>query len=382
MQARILAFVAALRERGIDVSIAETLDAVAGVAAAGVEREVLRETLAATLVKDEGDRPAFDALFEKAFPLGGADAPAGRRRRRRGGEPGGAEPRPGRRGRDGGTGGTPGDEPEADARAAARPLPAPLRGAPRRATPAALDAGARRQARRRILALPFREYTALDLEDAHDVARELAARLRGRLSRRAGGARRGRLDFRRTIRAAVTTGGVPARLRFRAPRPARPDLVVLCDLSRSVADASGFLLALLAPLGRFFGRVDLYGFVDRPVPIALVDGHVVPDGPLDLHARSDFGRVLVELRERVRPRLGRSTLVLVLGDARNNRRPPRADLLRAMRDRVQRVVWLVPEPRARWDTGDSVLSLYAPACDLVLECVSLGELVRALRRTF
>ena len=112
----------------------------------------------------------------------------------------------------------------------------------------------------------------------------------------------------------------------------------------------------------------------------LQGGHVVPDGPLDLHARSDLGRVLVELAGRERMPLGRSTELLVLGDARNNRLPPRADVLRALRDRVQRLVWLVPEPRARWNTGDSVLGLYAPSCDAVVECMNLAELVRALRR--
>jgi uncharacterized protein with von Willebrand factor type A (vWA) domain len=106
----------------------------------------------------------------------------------------------------------------------------------------------------------------------------------------------------------------------------------------------------------------------------------VPDGPLDLHARSDLGRVLVELAGRERVPLGRSTELLVLGDARNNRLPPRADVLRGLRARVQRLVWLVPEPRVRWDTGDSVLGLYAPSCDAVVECANLAELVRALRR--
>src|SRR5437899_4225231 len=84
MRERILAFVDALRDRGVDVSVAETMDAVAAVAAAGVEREVLRESLAAALVKDEDDRPGFDALFEAMFPLVGAEGEPGRRRRRRG----------------------------------------------------------------------------------------------------------------------------------------------------------------------------------------------------------------------------------------------------------------------------------------------------------
>ena len=51
-----------------------------------------------------------------------------------------------------------------------------------------------------------------------------------------------------------------------------------------------------------------------------------------------------------------------------------------MRDHVQRVVWLVPGPAARWDTCDAVLELYARACDAVLECADLAALVRAVRR--
>jgi uncharacterized protein with von Willebrand factor type A (vWA) domain len=241
--------------------------------------------------------------------------------------------------------------------------------------------GTSRAARRRqLLRLPFRDLTARDIAEARELVRELGARLRGRLARRERGAKRGRLDFRRTIRAALSTGGVPVRRRFRARRPGRPDLVALCDLSGSVAAASELLLGLVAPAAGWFRRVHLFAYVDRLCPVSIEDGHVAPGGPLDLHARSDFGRVLVELWERERELLGRATLVLVLGDARNNRRPPRADLLRAVRDRVQRIVWLVPEPRARWNTGDSVLALYAPACDAVVECLDLRTLVAAVRR--
>jgi uncharacterized protein with von Willebrand factor type A (vWA) domain len=89
--------------------------------------------------------------------------------------------------------------------------------------------------------------------------------------------------------------------------------------------------------------------------------------------------VLVDLRAEY-SRLAPSTLVVILGDARNNRRPPRADLVRALRSRVQQLVWVVPEPRARWNTGDSVLAAYAPWCDAVYECVDLDGLARAVRQ--
>jgi len=233
---------------------------------------------------------------------------------------------------------------------------------------------------RRLLALPFSEFTSRDVEEARALVRELGVRLRGRLARRERKARRGRLDFRRTIRASLPTGGVPVRPRWRRRRPGRPDLVALCDLSGSVAAASDFCLGLLAPARSHFRRVHLFAYVDRLVPVSIEDGHVAPEGLLDLHARSDFGRVLVDVWKR-REILTRSALVLILGDARNNRRPPRADLLRAVAERVQRIVWLVPEPRLRWDTGDSVLGLYAPASTAVLECLNLEALVHAIRRT-
>jgi uncharacterized protein with von Willebrand factor type A (vWA) domain len=373
---RLLEFVDRLRARGVAVSVAETLDAAAAVAAAGVEREVLREALAATLVKDEGERPGFDALFDEMFPLVGAEG-GGRRRRRRtaGGEDGDGGPR-------GGPG--PGAGRGREREPAEVPAPASRPGERRlrvEAGPVARSEARRRAARtRELLALPFAEFTARDVAEARDLVRELGRRLRGRLARRERRTRRGRLDFRRTIRRAVSSGGVPVRPEYRGRRPGRPDLLTLVDLSGSVAAASELLLGLVAPAAPYFRRVEQFAFVDRLCPVSIEAGHVAPGGPLDLYARSDYGRVLQELWARHQALLGRGTLVLVLGDARTNRLPPRPEILRAIRDRVRAVVWLVPEPRARWNTGDSVLGLYAPSCDAVLECLDLAHLVAAVRR--
>jgi len=354
VRARILDFVQALRARGVDVSVAEALDGVRAVGAAGVERDVLREALATTLVKDETDRPAFDTLFDEMFPLVGAGEERGRRRRRAP-RPAGDVPASGR-----GHGEARGRDPRMDAK---------KRG----------ERETRRERMQRLVRLPFREFTSRDVDEARALVRELGRRLRGRLARRARPARRGRLDFRRTIRAAIPTGGTPVRPLWRTRRPGRPDLVALCDLSGSVAAASELLLGLVAPASDYFRRTHLFAYVDRLCPVSIEDGHVAPGGPLDLHGRSDFGRVLLDLWEGQRAALTGSTLLLILGDARNNRLPPRADVLRAIAERVQRVVWVVPEPRARWDTGDSVLGLYAPACDAVVECLDLAALVRAVQ---
>jgi uncharacterized protein len=428
---RILAFVGRLRAQGIEISPAEVLDGLAAVEAVGVERPLFREALATTLVKDEGDRPAFERLFDEAFPLRarGEAAPdsggRGRRRGRRavgGGADGGTASARGAAGERGGGGAAaPGATPAAGARSATpsdatTPGTAPSDAPGRDASPSDAgggrargdgaaerpdrddtrrghdDAGsaagdeahgpgrARAARRRELLARPLRELTARDVAEARELVRELGRRLRGRLARRRRQARRGTLDFRRTIRAAMSTGGTPLRPRLRRRRPGRPDLVALCDLSGSVAAASELLLGLVAPAAEHFRRVDLFAYVDRPVPVSIEGGHVAPDGLLDLHARSDFGRVLAELLDRHGDLLGRGTLLLVLGDARNNRLPARADLLRAVRERVRAIVWLVPEPRARWNTGDSDLGRYAAHATEVHECLDLGALVRAVRR--
>ena len=61
--------------------------------------------------------------------------------------------------------------------------------------------------------------------------KRLAERLRDRLARRERSRRRGALNVRRTLRRNMAWGGVPARLSFRSRHRARPDVVVLCDVS-------------------------------------------------------------------------------------------------------------------------------------------------------
>jgi uncharacterized protein with von Willebrand factor type A (vWA) domain len=187
------------------------------------------------------------------------------------------------------------------------------------------------------------------------------------------------LDLRRTLRRAVASGGVPMTREFRHRRPAKPDLVVLCDVSHSVATSSHFLLSLVSGAPLLFRRVRLFAFVDSPVETWLQDRHVVHEQELDLYGRSDFGKVLSRFWDTHASLLTRNTLLLILGDARNNRRPARADLLARMEATVQRVVWLNPEPTARWNTGDSAMKVYAPYCTHLLAAGTLRELYLALK---
>ena len=95
------------------------------------------------------------------------------------------------------------------------------------------------------------------------IVHPLARRLASRLAVRRRHAKRGELDMRRTLRRSMSTGGVPMRPAFRARRPGRPELVVLCDVSGSVAGFSHFTLLLVQALREQFSKVRVFAFVER-----------------------------------------------------------------------------------------------------------------------
>ena len=60
------------------------------------------------------------------------------------------------------------------------------------------------------------------------------------------------------------------------------------------------------------------------------------------------------------------------------RQERRRSKLERIRQRTKRILWLNPEQRALWDTGDSIMATYAPLCDLVAECRNLAQLSRVV----
>jgi uncharacterized protein with von Willebrand factor type A (vWA) domain len=238
---------------------------------------------------------------------------------------------------------------------------------------------AMRLARLRALErLPFDQFSDLDYDQARDALAPLARRFRVRLGRRLRLARAGRLDFRRTIRAAIQRGGALAELRFRARRPRHVDLVILADISGSVHYAAQLMLELVAGARECFRRVQSFVYIDHLAEADFEQGHLVMTPALDLYARSDFGRVLGELWAARTGLLNRQTLVVIMGDGRNNRLPARADLLREIARTARAVVWLNPEEPERWGRGDSAINLYAREVKALFPARNLRELERAL----
>ncbi|MDW8805649.1 VWA domain-containing protein [Streptomyces scabiei] len=220
------------------------------------------------------------------------------------------------------------------------------------------------------------------------LARKLATRLAARRRRAA----RGQIDIRRTLRRSLSTGGVPLRPAYRRHRPARPEIVLLCDVSGSVAGFANFTMLLVQAMRDQFSKVRVYAFVNRvdEVTRLVTNGEADPAGlgrriadeaaVSGWHGSSDYGSALGEFAEHHLDAIGPRTSVIVLGDARTNGFDPRADALRRIAARARRVHWLNPESPEQWGTGDSAALVYAEIVDMhaCRNARRLGELVTRL----
>ena len=224
-----------------------------------------------------------------------------------------------------------------------------------------------------------------ELREMRQAIRPLARKLAARIAHRRRFRRHGRLDVRRTIRRSLPAGGVPLEPAFRYPRVSKPDLYLLCDLSGSVGEFASFTMSLLYAMTDEFTKIRSFVFVDgiEEVTQVLEDSRTVLEAS-HLLARanvvwadghSDYGNVFERFWDACgHAALGPKTTVIITGDARNNYREPGVRALRAMKERARRVYWLNPEPRSKWDTTDSIMSLYAPYCTGVFEARTLRQL--------
>jgi uncharacterized protein with von Willebrand factor type A (vWA) domain len=226
--------------------------------------------------------------------------------------------------------------------------------------------------------------TREEVERTEAAVRRLAERLKARLVRRDRARRRGALSVRRTLRRNLGLGGFPARLLFRQRRPERPDLVVLCDVSESVRHVTRLMLLFLYTLQTLFHRVRTFVFVSDLAEVTdLLRAEKDPARAADLAtagrvvslaANSSYGRALATFQGRHLGLVTRRTTVLLLGDGRNNFNPPNAWALDEIRRRARRLLWICPEPRWSWGTGDSEMPLYAARCHRVATVATLDEL--------
>jgi uncharacterized protein with von Willebrand factor type A (vWA) domain len=223
-------------------------------------------------------------------------------------------------------------------------------------------------------------------EEVRAVIRRMAKRLITLHRRREKLAARGILDVRATLRRNLAHDGVLMEPRWRRVRKDRPRVMAVCDVSRSVSQYARFLLLFLYSLQEVIPRLRSFVFATTLHEVTELFAQHEIESALDLTLEryglgsTDYGRAFAGLEHLALADIDRRTTVVILGDARNNNGDARLDLLRQVHDRARQVIWLNPEERNRWGSGDSEMLRYATCCTHAHSCRSLQDLERIVDR--
>ncbi|MEL6325204.1 MAG: VWA domain-containing protein, partial [Pseudomonadota bacterium] len=223
-----------------------------------------------------------------------------------------------------------------------------------------------------------------ELERMKALVEKIAKRLAAKLSRRRRQTHRGKLDVRRTLRANAGHGGVPFDLAWKQERKDKPKLVMLCDVSGSVSQYVRFLLMLVFAFRDTIDEVRTFAFSGRLEDVDSVFEAGGFEAGMERIVKTigmsstDYGQALSDFRVTHWSEIDRRTTVIILGDGRSNYGDGRLDLFREMAARAKRVVWMSPEHRGLWGTGDSLLLRYKPHCTVLTEVATLKDLERAV----
>jgi uncharacterized protein len=244
--------------------------------------------------------------------------------------------------------------------------------------------------RESLLEKSFYNLTEEEVQRMREVVNRLAQRIKNVLSIRRRRLKRGKLDLHTMLRRNMAHGGVPFERVFKERRKDRPKLVILCDVSSSVANVSRFMLQFVYSLQECFTKIRSFVFVselgevtqlfkDEDINTAIekaLDGGDV----INVYTRSNFGYAFHYFWRNFLSAVDNKTTVLVLGDARNNYNDPRAWCLREVQNKAKNVVWLNPESPSAWGFGDSVMDRYLPHTDIAEECRNLRQLSKIVDR--
>jgi uncharacterized protein with von Willebrand factor type A (vWA) domain len=233
----------------------------------------------------------------------------------------------------------------------------------------------------------FAFYTEEDIRRMNDAVTRLAQRLKNRLSVRRKKAARGRFDVKKTLRMNLQYGGIPFEIMLDQRKKTKPQVMVLCDISDSVLNASRFMLQFVYSIQDLYAKVRSFVFVSdigevtalfeendiqRAVEAAL-KGDVI-----DVFSHSNFGRAFELFYKNYFSGVDSRTTVLIIGDGRNNYNRPNDWVLREIQRKAKQLIWLNPESRMTWGVGDSEMPRYAPHCDMAEECRSISQLYKII----
>ena len=230
----------------------------------------------------------------------------------------------------------------------------------------------------------FSSFTSREVEEMREAIDKLVRKLNNIVSRRFAAQNRGKLDVKKTLRAAARYNGVPIDIKYRRKALRKSRIVTLCDVSGSVWAAARFMLNLLYSLQDCFDKVNSFVFIDQLTDVTPIftehDIHeairiIMEESDIHYTAPTDYGETFRHFKRNHMALLTKKTTLIIVGDARSNYMYPEDAILGEMRERCRRVIWLNPEPENLWGTGDSEIKAYMHSCHEVRACRNVNQLL-------
>lgn len=238
------------------------------------------------------------------------------------------------------------------------------------------------------LGLLFRdisEFKDVEIPKAISIIQTVSRQINGELTaKRSRNAHSGKLDFRRTIRKGLQSGGSLYRLHYRKKRSRKKHLVVLCDVSGSMVQFSEFALRFIQSLNQVSdsSRVFLFSeevFEADPFSLQNMDlfrGYVKDCG---IYGKgTDLGTALKSLCDRRPAVLNQATTLLILSDTKTVDQPRAIEMLQKAKTMAGKVLWLNPIPKHQWQHIRSIQTF--SSLSTMVSCSTLGALAEACRR--
>lgn len=217
-----------------------------------------------------------------------------------------------------------------------------------------------------------------------NIVRKMAKRLIALHSRRKRKANRGMLDVRSTIRVNQEYDGLLFKTLWKRKKVDRPKVITLCDVSGSVANYARFFLMFLYSLTEVLPNIRSFAFSNNAGEVTdLFDTKDIETASAEtllLHGggSTDYGNSISDLEGFIENDIDRKTTIIILGDGRSNYSDPRTDIMKSLHEKSKRIIFLNPEPKSLWGTGDSEMNRYVPYCHKAKSCSSLVDLEKVV----
>jgi len=217
-----------------------------------------------------------------------------------------------------------------------------------------------------------------------EIVFKMAKKLTTMHSRRKKVYKRGLLNVPRTLRHNMSYDGAIFDLHWKSVKIDRPKVFAICDVSGSVANYARFMLMFLYSLDEVMPKVRSFAFSSDLAEVTdLFNRNKIEDAIAKVlrdysGGSTDYGQAFLDFRKNCMDDVDNRTTIIILGDARNNYGEPHAEILKEMYDRSKRVIWLNPESRLSWNTGDSEMRRYSAYSHQVDECNCLMHLERVV----